>query len=388
MQAPSAKRARTDEGAAEEAPGSGRQGVVQLSSAGCSAWFGSLNALWQQRKLCDLDILVEDRKFHAHRVILAASSPCLDAMLTGKFSEGSADSITLEDLSADSFACVLDFLYTRSCTVPSSLLQSILEAACRLQIADLQKATEQAVIERLSPGSCVSSWQLAEALSLTSLMAAAKKIALEAFEEVAATASPTFGSLGASKLEELLADDSLHVATEEATFNALERWVVAQPSPPTDATISSLLSRVRFAHIRSKEFRRDVVEASPLMQRHSMVLASAYREHIDKEDTPRNRRRTSQTRLTFADLKPGLRVQVVNDEELVKAACSTIQPGAEKAPGALWPDEKGLALGKEFEIKAVTQESMSAQLHTGGRYGIKAANDFTFPPCTLLWVCD
>ena len=69
---------------------------------------------------------------------------------------------------------MLEFLYTASCLVPPSLLVCMLETAEHWGTLELHDAAVAAIKERLSPDSCVGTWQLASKFKLELLEAAAR----------------------------------------------------------------------------------------------------------------------------------------------------------------------------------------------------------------------
>ena len=232
--------------------------------------------LWRENKFCDVKLVVGQRTFHAHRLVLAAASTFFHALVASPFTEGGEENIALPEISDLTFERVLEFIYARECTIDNeSLLQPVLEAACRLQMDDLQAAAEIAVIQRITPASCLDAWDLADHFSLTALLAVAKKLALTRFDEV--VESDAFPTVSSARLDELLASDALTLEREELAFHALARWVDAQPETPPPEETARLLSRIRFPLIASGPARSEL-EASPLAQRHPSVLAAMREE--------------------------------------------------------------------------------------------------------------
>ncbi|CAN9502335.1 unnamed protein product [Ophioblennius macclurei] len=86
--------------------------------------------------LCDVTFVVEDVHFKAHRALLAASSEYFSLM----FTEGRQDlqpTYQLDDMVAQTFAAVLDFIYSSQVSVEESSMQHLLAAACLMKIGDL-----------------------------------------------------------------------------------------------------------------------------------------------------------------------------------------------------------------------------------------------------------
>ena len=144
-----------------------------------------------------------------------------------------------------------------------------------LQVPALQAAAEQAMVEKLTPATCAAAIDLASHLPLAHLMASAQKLALSAFVDV--SGSDTFHLLPLARLETLLAHDEL-CAKEEQVFDGLLRWLGKQPTPPSAEDEARLLQHVRFPLMKGQDYVRESVEKSPLVARHALILAQAYRE--------------------------------------------------------------------------------------------------------------
>lgn len=76
---------------------------------------------------------------------------------------------------------------------------------------------------------------------------------------------------------------------EWIVFESVKQWLAAQQPAAATAVAGVLLAHVRFPLV-SKE-RRVQLESDELALQHPMLLAKAYREAFEGEDTPRTRRR-------------------------------------------------------------------------------------------------
>ncbi len=72
----------------------------------------NLERQFQEQQLCDVSLVVGDRVFHAHRTVLAASSPYFHAMFTGNLAEKAQSEIPLDGVSPDVFSKLLQFIYS------------------------------------------------------------------------------------------------------------------------------------------------------------------------------------------------------------------------------------------------------------------------------------
>ena len=75
------------------------------------AAFGSFSAFLADEELCDCLLVVDGVQFHAHRVVLAASSAYLRGLFASGMREASEAAVTLHDFSAAVFRVLLGFMY-------------------------------------------------------------------------------------------------------------------------------------------------------------------------------------------------------------------------------------------------------------------------------------
>ena len=281
---PPRKRARAAEQPATPAP---EEAVVL---AGGYRQMPSLVQLWREGALCDASVTASEggatETFSAHRNVLAASSEYFRALYVRSTSPDRSGPLTLDGISPAAMSQLLAFVYEGQCSLPSNaLLVPVLEAACRLQLAPLRDAAVQAIVERLTPESCLGAWTLGAAHEIPALALAARKETLACFADVTSDALAT---LSHGQLSSLLSDDAL-AAPEPAVFRAVEAWCGAQQ--PDEAAVAALLSHVRFGLFEFEELQS--VRAVPLMQSPAAmnVLTTALAEAFHRRDTPRTRRR-------------------------------------------------------------------------------------------------
>ena len=84
------------------------------------------------------------------QVILAACSPYFRAMFTGAMSESSQTEVTIRDVDETAMDILIDFCYTSHIVVEESNVQTLLPAACLLQLAEIQVGQLQGVSEKMS----------------------------------------------------------------------------------------------------------------------------------------------------------------------------------------------------------------------------------------------
>jgi len=253
---PARKRAR-----AEEAP---VQTATLTDPDEHHPTFRQLATLWRAGQLCDVTFTVEGRSFSAHKLVLAAASAYVRALVDGpRFADSSSDTLTLDEMPAAAFELLLEWIYSGSCNAPLNLLQPLLLAAGRLQMPALEMAAAKALAERLDATNCSDLWAFAERAALVDLAAAAKAFALNHFQEIAGDAA--FLSLPRAQLEVLLSSDDIALK-EELVFENLMLWLAAQPAEAREPDeVAKLLEHIRFATME-RAFITQRVQPHELMQ--------------------------------------------------------------------------------------------------------------------------
>ncbi|KAL1520551.1 hypothetical protein AB1Y20_022127 [Prymnesium parvum] len=254
--------------------------------------------MWRTRSLCDLVIVAADQhSFHAHRVVLAAGSDYMAALVgQDRFADSSSAVLHLSDVCAQTLSYTLDFIYQGHCEVPeeTSTLCALLQTAMRLQVRLLVDVVVAELCSRLQPDNCLELWRLAEAYARPGLAAAARDVAARNFSH-AVQSDEALRRVSEEQMAELLALDRISVSGEATIFETLVRWVQLQPSPPAEEATWKLLSMVRFPTM-SAEYLRERVLGEPLLTRHAgayKLLLDAFVEAHYGERSVRTRPRVS-----------------------------------------------------------------------------------------------
>uniref|UniRef100_A0A8D3D5X8 Kelch-like protein 20 n=1 Tax=Scophthalmus maximus TaxID=52904 RepID=A0A8D3D5X8_SCOMX len=114
-----------------------------------------INLLRKHRELCDVVLVVGAKKIYAHRVILSACSPYFRAMFTGELAESRQTEVVIRDIDERAMELLIDFAYTSQVTVEEGNVQTLLPAACLLQLAEIQEACCEFLKRQLDPSNCL-----------------------------------------------------------------------------------------------------------------------------------------------------------------------------------------------------------------------------------------
>jgi len=211
-------------------------------------------------QLTDFTVAVGGERFACHRLSLCAGSAFFRALFSSPMRDSSSDEIILEEVDANTFGDVLEYLSSGRCVLTPDNVVTILAAADRLAIVELRERCTRFLERNLTSDNAFAAYEVASSLSLARLKEAALRVTMEQFE-VAGTLE-AFTQCSAEFLEQLFCSDELR-AREEQVVSALARWLAHAPEARTDAA-THLLQYVRFS-LCDLTFLEDEVEKGPLM---------------------------------------------------------------------------------------------------------------------------
>ena len=144
----------------------------------------AINVLRKHRELCDVVLNVGSKKVFAHRVILSACSPYFHAMFTGELAESRQTEVTIRDIDENAMELLIDFCYTSTITVEEGNVQTLLPAACLLQLAEIQDVCCEFLKRQLDPSNCLGIRAFADTHACRDLLRIADKFTQHNFQEV------------------------------------------------------------------------------------------------------------------------------------------------------------------------------------------------------------
>ena len=185
--------------------------------------FSELNLIRKHHELCDVVILVGNRKLFAHKVILAACSPYFRAMFTGELAESRQTEVTIRDVDETAMDILVEFCYTSYIVVEESNVQTLLPAACLLQLAEIQDVCCEFLKRQLDPSNCLGIRAFADTHACRDLLRIADKFTQHKFQEV--VEHEEFLLLPVNQLIDIISSDELNVRSEEQVYQAAISWI-------------------------------------------------------------------------------------------------------------------------------------------------------------------
>ncbi|XP_005236785.1 kelch-like protein 4 isoform X1 [Falco biarmicus] len=185
--------------------------------------FRKMENYLQQKQLCDVLLIVGDQKIPAHRLVLSAVSDYFAAMFTNDVREAKQEEIKMEGVDPDALKALVRYAYTGILELKEDTIESLLAAACLLQLSQVIEVCCNFLMKQLHPSNCLGIRSFGDAQGCTELLKVAHMYTMEHFTEV--IKNQEFLLLPANEIAKLLSSDDINVPDEEAIFQALMMWV-------------------------------------------------------------------------------------------------------------------------------------------------------------------
>ena len=206
--------------------------------------------------------MVEDAKFPAHKVVLAAASPYFQAMFTGGFKENQMNEITLNDSTFQGLKCVLDVIYTAELSLSEENVCDVLSLASLLQLNEIVGHCGSFLVTNVSVKNCLSFLYAAEKYDLQEAVDKCNSFVLENFDAISQLSE--FKNLSKEQLCNYLSDDRLKTSHGEIeVYRATLKWFEANRNvkgPDKDSSdLADLMQHVRFPLIPNDRLLEEVL---------------------------------------------------------------------------------------------------------------------------------
>ncbi|XP_060742028.1 kelch-like protein 4 isoform X1 [Tachysurus vachellii] len=185
--------------------------------------FRKMETYLQHKQLCDVLLIAGDHKIPAHRLVLSAVSDYFAAMFTNNVREAKQDEIKMEGVDPEALRSLVHFAYTGVLELKEETIESLLAAACLLQLSQVIEVCCNFLMKQLHPSNCLGIRSFADAQGCMDLLNVAHNYTMEHFLEV--IQNQEFLLLPTTEIVKLLSSDDINVPDEETIFQALMMWV-------------------------------------------------------------------------------------------------------------------------------------------------------------------
>ena len=184
-----------------------------------------LQSLRQTNDLCDVVVVVDRHRFHAHRNVLASISGYFRTMFLGEFAERRQTEITLHDVDAASVKTLIDYAYTgiikAQCAVDD--VERLYASAHLFQFDDVVTKCSIWLGSHVDLSNCLHLGMFADRYSDSLLMSVSERTAAFNIVEVADT--DVFLELSVKHLCRIVALDELGVRDEDEVLRVISKWI-------------------------------------------------------------------------------------------------------------------------------------------------------------------
>ncbi len=242
----------------------------------------------QQRNgtLCDVELQAEYQTIHAHKSVLAASTPYFEAMFLGKFEETNARTVEVKGVTFAGLKGVVDCIYTSSIDIGLNNINDILPAAHLMQMTGIVKQCEEWMEKTLAEDNCFHFLRLAEKYNIEKIEKNITDFVLKNFVVVSKTEE--FGEISQQALCRYISSDLLKTGMDEnSVFKAARSWILKNDVKDKEV-IFEIMKNVRFAFIppitlSSEVLVDDLIEGN---REFRMMVAEAMKYHADVYNQP------------------------------------------------------------------------------------------------------
>nr|KAG5688159.1 hypothetical protein BaRGS_028452 [Batillaria attramentaria] len=184
-----------------------------------------LQQLWEDDQLFDLEVIIDDKVFRCHKVILSAVSGYFRSLLTLDKHGGDTGVVRLEGghVTPEAFQGLLELLYDGKDVIQNDTAMDMLKAATFLQMRALEYRCVDIMCRRLTEKSCLKIWEWAENYNCPVLASKAKGVALGKFMVLRHTLE--FLQMPLERLTTMLGHEMLNFRYEDDLLESILDWV-------------------------------------------------------------------------------------------------------------------------------------------------------------------
>ncbi|CAI2348663.1 unnamed protein product [Caenorhabditis sp. 36 PRJEB53466] len=225
--------------------------------------YAIFNELRQKCQLCDVALVVENKKLSAHKVVLAATIPYFRGMFTLDLMEANMKEISIEDMNYDTVEQLLSFAYTGELRISTSNVQSIMMSANFFQMLEVVQHCGTFLLTRLHSSNALSIREFCKMMCVEEgIVEEANDFVQKHFTAVAK--EDDFKRLPVEDLIELLQNDNLYVDSEEQIYEFAMDWLRAEEGRHELA--SRVLPCVRLP-LLSPTYLSSIVASNPIIKK-------------------------------------------------------------------------------------------------------------------------
>ncbi|KAG5261156.1 hypothetical protein AALO_G00300680 [Alosa alosa] len=247
----------------------------------------SIRDLWVEKVGCDIVLQADGQPFHAHRVVLAASSDYFHGMFTSGMKETRQWGVTLHSLGDEELDAFLLCFYSGSLVLSWGWVFDLICAAFQFQVKPVLSLCLDFLHQEIDAHSCLDVASFAEAYGMWDLLQFADDFVVRHFKDVSTT--PKFQDLSSYKLLRYMKSNALCVPSEIVVLRAVMYWAGANPIQRADLA-REFIDAIKFPLLIYEELEEfNEAEAIPRWPQQSMrnlyhaMFEEFFYQEVDKK---------------------------------------------------------------------------------------------------------
>lgn len=306
---------------------------------------------WKQGTLCDVTLVMGEKRVRAHRAMLALHSPYFLAMFTTELMENKSSEVDLsESVDDEALEALVNFMYTGELLVFERTAQDLMTSASFLQMHKILDFCSDFLKTKIVAENCLGFKAFAQHLNLRELFLTCRHFAEENFCDV--IEAEEFHEMPFEVIADLIKSEKLKVPTEVVVYKAVTSWVefdVCERQP----FLALLLKDVRLSlmprEVLNKIFQESHIQEDPTcydlvreVRRSTLSKESSKGTDVETKERPR---RADESNKAILVMSPGMpaTLECYNILDSIWTSKGTIYP--EDVVGVVSDDEVVYAVG-------------------------------------------
>ena len=144
-----------------------------------------INQLRQSRELCDIILKCNNVRIPAHKLILSVNSPYFRSLMNNRYyNEPGLYEHKLPGIEGEAVQQIVEFFYTSAVSVNEESVWTLLPAASKLHVAEIQNLCSEYLLSQLQLENCLKIHRLATECLSSNLLKESTDFIKENFEKV------------------------------------------------------------------------------------------------------------------------------------------------------------------------------------------------------------
>ena len=208
--------------------------VLSRSTAFSDRLCEELLTLHNEHDFTDFSLKTGNKSVQCHRVIIAANSPVLKAMLKSQMKETTQKQIQLDIIPPQCIDILMKYMYTGEARIPRETLKDVVEAADFLQMDELKQMCIEQASPLIEPNNVIGWFKLSDKMNLTELLDQCSSMMISQLHQI--KSAQEFLDMSISELNSYFSEAKRNDVDPDDVVGATLDWVDSDIPNRTDVT--------------------------------------------------------------------------------------------------------------------------------------------------------